>query len=107
MIYSIRDVKTKLVLGHASRILLSGCKFVVSEASRNRILQKQQRNICGWVEGNFGVLHAGDDEIFTNGFKVKFDPYENETFIFQDTGRCILSANLVYINEQGVFASGL
>lgn len=111
-VYSIRSVNTGLVLGHATHLLLSRCKFVVSEAGRQRVLREKKKNVCAWIEGSFGILHAGDGNIFNDGYKVYYNPYENETFVihstvFKDTyALSIFDANVVYIGDEGVTASG-
>lgn len=109
-VYSIRDHRSGLVLGHATNILLNNCWFTVNTAARKRVIRDQKKNVCAWIEGSFGVLHMGDDKIFVeNSEQVRFNPYMNETFVRgwdQDTTH-ILVANVVYIDGRGVFASGL
>lgn len=111
IVYSIRDAQTNLVLGHATHILLSKCKFVVSEAGRRRVLREKKKNVHAWIEGSFGVLHAGDDQIFNKGYRVYYDPYVNSNFVihtqgFRNTEVAIFDANIVYIGDEGAIASG-
>lgn len=109
-VYSIRSVNTGLVLGHATTLLLSRCNFVVSQAGRKRVLREQRKNVHAWIEGCFGIIHAGDDKIFSDGIRVKYNPYINETFVREyENGETqhILVANLVWIDEHGAYASGL
>jgi hypothetical protein len=110
-VYSIRDAATGLVLGHGENILLSKCYFVVKATGRKRVLREKRKNVHAWVEGNFGIIHAGDDQIIPhNSVRVKYNPYENITFVREYengvTGH-ILAANLVWIDKHGVYASGL
>lgn len=110
VVYSIRDAKTGLVLGHAENVLLSRCLFIVKQAGRKRVLKEKKKNVHAWAEGSMGVIHFGDDKIFSDGFKVKYNPYKNLTFVREyENGEetHILMANVVYINQDGVFASGL
>lgn len=106
IVYSIRDLQYGRVLGHATNILLSSCYFVVNQAGRERVIRERRKNVCAWIEGSFGILHMGDDEIFNDGVTVRFNPYNNKTFV-QESGQHILTANVVYIDGRGVFASGL
>ena len=109
-VYSIRSINSGLVLGHATTLLLSTCNFVVSQVGRKRVLREKRRNVHAWIEGSFDIIHAGDENIFSNGIPVRYNPYLNETFVRVyeegETGH-ILSANIVWIDETGVYASGL
>lgn len=108
IVYSIRDVKSGLVLGHATDILLSNsCKFVVREVGRQRVLKEKKKNVHAWIEGSFGIIHAGDDKIFSDGTQVRYNPYTNSYFEMADCGEPIVEANLVFIKEGLVSASAI
>jgi len=104
--YSIRDAETGLVLGHANRVLLNKCYFVVKQAGRKRVLETKKKNVHAWIEGHWGIIHAGDNLLFTDGVKVKYNTYQNQTFVQEETGQHVLYTGLTYINEEGVYASG-
>lgn len=112
-VYSIRSVNTGLVLGHATTLLLSRCVFVVSQAGRKRVLREKRKNVHAWVEGCFGIIHAGDDKIFNDGVKVTYNPYKDIAFKYgedvngYERQHYIPMANVVWIDETGVYASGL
>jgi hypothetical protein len=112
-IYSVRDAKTGLVLGHASNLLLNRCYFIVRSRGRERVLREKRKNVHAWLEGSFGIIHAGDSGIFSEGYRVTYNPYENESFVvrstaFKDTyNLSIYKANVVWIDETDVIASGL
>lgn len=112
VIYSVRDAKTGLVLGHAETLLLSRCWFIVREKGRQRVLKERKKNVHGWIEGSFGIVHAGDDRIFSEGVKVTYNPYENESFMVhssttEDGKLPIFKSNVVWMDEKDVIASGL
>ena len=107
IVYSIRDPKTRLVLGHASDLLLTQCKFVVNQAGRKRVLKEKKKNVHAWISGSLSVIHAGDDRIFSDGTKVQYNPYTNSQFEMAECGEPVVEANLVYINETGVYASAI
>lgn len=102
--YSIRDKKTGLVLGHAKHILLNNCIFRVNQVGRQKVVETKHKSIHAWVEGHFGVIHAGDDDLFSKGPTVRYDPYKDESFVYVESGEPIHSAGVVYINGDGVFA---
>lgn len=107
VVYSIRDTKTGLVLGHASNLMLSGCEFVVNESGRQRVLKEKKKNVHAHIEGRYGVVHAGDDRIFSKGVGVRYNPYTGSTFEIANHGGSIYKANVVYIQDGLVSASGL
>jgi hypothetical protein len=107
IVYSIRDTKTGLVLGHASNLLLSGCKFNVNQRGRERVLKERKKNVHAYVEGHFGIIHAGDDRIFSEGTKIQYNPYTNSYFEMVDCGEPIVEANIVWIDEGLVVASNI
>lgn len=107
IVYSVRDAQTGLVLGHASNLMLSGCKFVVNQNGRDRVLRERKKNVHAWIEGRFGVIHAGDDRIFSEGIGVCYNPYTNNQFEKVNYGGPIFKANVVYIQDGLVSASGL
>lgn len=109
-VYSVRDPETRLVLGHSKTLLLTNCNFIVQETGRQRVLREKRKNVHAWIEGNFGIVHNDDEEIFGNGAKVTYNPYQNERFVREADGggiRPVFWANLVWIDENVVFASGL
>lgn len=48
---SIRDAKTKLVVGHADRVKLTDVTFHVSQAGRERVLRERRKNVHAVVRG--------------------------------------------------------
>ncbi len=107
IVYSVRDAKTGLVLGHAENLLLSRCKFIVRQVGRERVLREKKKNVHAWIEGSFGIIHCGDDMIFNDGIGVRYNPYTNSEFEMADCGEPIYKANVVWIDEGLVKASGL
>lgn len=107
IVYSVRDAKTGLVLGHATNLLLSRCEFVVKQAGRERVIKEKRKNVHAWIEGSFGIIHMGDDKIFSEGIGVRYNPYINSEFEMADCGEPIYKANVVYIQDGLLSASGL
>lgn len=105
--YSIRDNKTGLVLGHGSNLLLSRCKFIVNQKGRQKVITTKRKGIHAWVEGHFGIIHAGDDKIFSEGIQVQYNPYTNSHFEMVDCQEPIVGANVVWIDEHSVIASAI
>lgn len=106
VVYSIRDAKTGLVLGHATHILLNSCTFHVNPAGRKKVLLTKKKNVHAWIRGHFGILHAGDHEAWRFQEEAKYNPYRNERFV-TGTNQPLYRAGLVYIEpESGVNVMG-
>lgn len=105
IVYSIRDAKTKLVLGHATHVLLNSCTFHVNQKGRMKVLTTKRKNVHAWIRGHFGIIHAGDHEAWRYQDEAKYNPYKNERFCVDN--RPLHSAGLVYIEpESGVNVMG-
>lgn len=107
IVYSVRDAKTGLVLGHASNLLLNRCCFIVRQKGRERVLKERKKNVHAWIEGSFGIIHFGDSRIFSEGIGVRYNPYTNNQFEQAECGESIYKANVVYIEDGLLSASGL
>ncbi len=107
IVYSIRDKRTGLVLGHASNLLLSRCRFVVNQAGRERVLREKKKNVHAWIEGSYSIIHAGDDRIFSDGTPICYNPYTNSHFEIDSCGEPVDQATLVWIEDGLVAASAI
>lgn len=76
-LWSILDVKSKLVLGHVEYVSLVKCEFKVSEAGRQRVLQEQKKNVHAFVVGHY----APNAEPLELERKAYYNPYQVRTFI--------------------------
>jgi hypothetical protein len=97
-IFSIRDKKTRLVIGYASDLILHNCTFKVSEAGRQRVLREKCKNVHAWIEAEIAseVLERSPTE---TGDRIRYNPYDRPDFHFID-GRtapngCSLVATVV------------
>lgn len=92
--FSIRSRETGLVVAYASSVTLLDCRFVVSEKSRQRVLERQVRTVHSVVRGYF---HSADDLHDLGLYKVGYyNPYVTPTFINEETNEPVFEANEVY-----------
>jgi hypothetical protein len=92
-IFSIRDVKTRLVIGHLNQLVLVNCTFRVSEAGRQRVVRTKRKNVHAVVRGNFlpGFLPAN----LADDWRVaKYNPYTAGCFMSE--GLPVFKAHVVY-----------
>lgn len=87
-VWSIKDWKTKKVIGHSDRVLLTDCKFKVSEAGRQRVIATKLKNVHAGVIGTLsGVVPRGAGEV------AYYNPYKQDCFTVN--GERIDNARLV------------
>jgi hypothetical protein len=80
-VFSIRDMKTRRVIGHSSLVHLENVKFKVSQAGRKRVLDTKRKNVHAFVEGDL-LDTISTDVIMENRWGTAFyDPYNFETFV--------------------------
>lgn len=107
--YSIRDVKTGLVIGRTEAVLLSRCEFVVREAGRQRVHLTGKKNVHAWVEGNYvGPYHMGWEDLHgvdsPNSWLIGYNPWKYDSFVDLDAELRVAKANLVLIYGKGISA---
>lgn len=91
-LWSIKDAKTGLVLGHTSELTLNICTFNVSESGRQRVLQEKQKNIHAYVVG----YYHSDQAIDTNGVVITYNPYKDSHFTTLESNR---GANVTHVDQ--------
>ena len=77
-LFSIKDVKSGLVLAHGDNIALNNVKFEVNEKGRQRVLSSGRKNVHAYVVGNIaldGVYR------FAKAKEVYYNPFKTSKFI--------------------------
>lgn len=99
--YSIRDAKTRRVLGHASNLLLVDCKFKVNQSGREKVRQTKKKNVHAWIEGSFAPVKNWTDRYYNGGSIVRYNPYVDNHFMVGDIA--IRESDIVYIKNENVW----
>jgi hypothetical protein len=73
--WSVKDMKTGLVIKHTSEMVLVDCKFKVSEAGRQRVIREKRKNVHAGVVGFLTDLLP-----VRIGLPVYYNPYKQSTF---------------------------
>lgn len=98
--WSVRDTKTRKVIGHTTSLILENCQFKVSEAGRQRVLREKRKNVHAGVEG---YLTDARHQLGRLSKRVRYNPYEMATFQCEGApilwaDQCLLTSNKeVYI----------
>lgn len=96
--FSVRDAKTKLVLGHTQSICLIAAEFIVQPGGRDRVRRERRKNIHSWVEGWI----VPDKEWLKSPRVAMYDPYKFDSFVDGMTWEPVHSSPMVIICGVGV-----
>jgi len=98
--WSVRDARTRRVLGHTWRVHLESATFKVSAAGRERVRREKKKNVHAWVRG---VLTGWDtipcNPWSANVYEAYYNPYHCETFMRKGTQVPLHQADRVYMNS--------
>lgn len=90
-----------LIVGHAQTVRLTDVSFKVSQAGRERCLQRQRKTVHAFVVGK--LQEAIGEVAEPDGIKVSYNPYKAGHFYNAATGEPIYKAQSVVITPCGVF----
>lgn len=77
-VFSVKDVKTGLVVAHTSVIHLENATFKVSEAGRQRVLAEKRKNVHAGVRGTFVRPEPWN---LTSVKRATYNPYLFSSFV--------------------------
>lgn len=104
--YSIRSEKIKRVIDRRKKLILKNVKFKVSKAGRERVLREKRKNVHAGVLGEFcNEYFPWKTRKKTLIGQVFYNPYIADYF-YLENGEKIEKADIVIMNESGVFAYG-
>jgi hypothetical protein len=104
--WSVKSTATGRVVAHRDEVWVEGATFKVSSAGRARVLRERCKNVHAGVVGT--VFFRGNRNIAGSGVRVRYNPYDTETFVREGDGTPVHHAELVYLSGNGqVFASSI
>lgn len=95
-LWSIKDVKTGLVLGHTNEVTLYDCEYKVSQKGRERVLKEKQKNIHAYIVGHYlgsnfypraYLERSGDLKSYEQLETVTYNPYKESHFTTLESER--------------------
>ena len=99
--FSLRDKQSGLVVAYADNVTLANVKFYVSQAGRERVIERKVRSVHGWVIGEFVSANTNrPDVIDAIGY---YNPYQTSNFINESSKEIIYSSPLAYCSSGRVF----
>ena len=98
--FSVKDVKTGLVIAHTDKIELEEATFKVSEAGRQRVLAEKRKNVHAGVRGKYvgtpKVIDFSEPE-------ATYNPYKYDSFVNKATEEKLEKASTVKLSNKKVF----
>lgn len=99
VMYSVKSMKTKLVIDHVPDIALTDAVFKVSEKGRQRVIKEKRKNVHAGVIGS-----RTDEKNKKNMVQILYNPYKFETFVNAENMEPVFKAKRVVIDNAGVWA---
>lgn len=97
-------------------VVVRDASFVVSEASRQRVIRERSKNVHAFVRGELvesfpldSLPKKADGDALAPGrgatVPVSYDPYKAGHFFRLDNGQAVSGSSLVVVAPQGVYAA--
>ncbi len=97
-VVSIQGENYGRVVYHADQVFLNNCRFVVSEAGRQRVIREQRKNVHAFVRGTLSTPQ--DCKI-----QVSYNPYKTNSFYIKETGENINQCQSAHLIDKQVFVN--
>jgi hypothetical protein len=118
VVWSIKSNTTRRVISRAEYVMIKNAKLVVSKAGRRRVLRQKRKNVHAgikgtWIRGDFNhhvYDWRGMDCIYDNQgnkigwIRIQYNPYQNKTFVRQDDGSPVNTAEMIILDKDGAWA---
>lgn len=101
VVWSVKDKRTGLVVDRSSYVTLRHCWLRVSAAGRARVLRDKRKNVHAGIQGE-RVQRLPKNLTWR---RVQYNPYENNTFVYSDTGKPVEFATYVKLTETGCYVA--
>lgn len=95
---SVRDAKTKRVIGHAESVTLTDAVFKVSEAGRQRAVREGRRNVHA-----FAIGYETDQPMSVIGDRITYNPFRAPHFHYAGTETVAQIRASAIVTPQGVW----
>lgn len=91
--WSIKDVKTNLVLGYCMSVQLKDVTTKVSEAGRKRVIREKRKNVHAYIKGKLVGFSKGKHKKL-----AYYNPYKTKTFV-DENGNPFTKAESVTLTD--------
>jgi hypothetical protein len=99
VIWSVRDVRSGLVVDRAKRVVIKDAQLAVSTAGRLKVLKERRKNVHAGVRGE--RLKRLPKNL-TGWVKARYNPYEVNSFVLTDTGESVFAVRYAVLDKNGL-----
>ena len=85
------------VVAYVDAVALKDARFVVSDATRDRVLRLKRRKVCAWIEATLCGMPK-----MCPVREVRYNPYRSRDFTLGCDGAVVQSADVVVIRDGAV-----
>ena len=96
--FSVKCVKTGLVIAHVDEIVLENVTFKVSQAGRQRVLREKRKNVHAGVQGTW----VKNETAVSLKHSVTYNPYKYDSFVEKATEVPVKTAARCVIKMDGM-----
>lgn len=107
-LWSVKSATSYRIIASTPVVYLSDCEFRVSAKGRERVRREKVKNVHAGVYGHWiNNWFDKPPEMWRHLWRqITYNPYENETFIWMDTGEPVLKAtHAAFLAMGGVWAT--
>lgn len=97
-VFSVRSMKSGLVIAHVSNIEISDAVFKVSEKGRQRVIEEKRKNIHAGVVGFISKDEQTIQKLGSKIKKAKYNPYKYSTFVDDESEERLEHARYVRLS---------
>jgi len=98
IVWSVRDVKSGLVIDRVSSVILKNVHLKVSQAGRARVLASKRKNVHAGIQGQ--RMNRAPKGVWV---QAQYNPYKSDSFVLTDSGRAIGTAMYARLTQTGLW----
>lgn len=100
-VWSIKDLKTNLVIGHCNKVILKDVTYKVYESGRQKVLATKQKNVHAGCVGELIDIETMDEY---RRVEITYNPYKYDSFVEIETKEKVYDDDLIIMENKRVYA---
>lgn len=100
-VWSVKDLKTNLVIGHCDKVVLKDVTYKVYESGRQKVLATKQKNVHAGCVGELIDIETTDEY---HRVEITYNPYKYDSFVEAETKEKVYDDNLIIMENKRVYA---
>lgn len=101
-LFSIKDAKTRRILGHGSNFLLKDCSMHFNRSEQAKAVRDHLKNVHATITGTIQLEEIDQCEILECQNQLTYCPFKNLTFVDKMTNQEVSHADFVYFSHSEI-----